>query len=139
MYLSKTVKIFVGVATVFVFLIPFLLILFWFYMLFSMATAANLPSNDFPPNKFPFNSFEAMSTFGFPVICSLNVLIYVLVGFYIFHTIKNNNVSDVIRTIAIFSFFVFPYLGMPLYYIMFILLPKPPNWTIKKSLPSLHE
>ena len=133
MYLSKPVKIFVGIATLFVFLIPFLLILFWLYMAFSMATAGNLPSSDFPADRFPFNSFELMSTFMVPVVCLLNVLIYALVGFYIFHTIKSNNISDVIRTIAILTFIMIPFLGMPLYYILFILLSEPPTWTVKKE------
>jgi hypothetical protein len=133
MYLSKPAKTFVGIATLFVFLIPFLLILFWLYMAFSMATAANLPSNDFPPNRFPFNSFEVMYNFMVPVVCSLNVLMYALVGFYIFHAVKSNDISDVIKTIAILTFFIIPFLGMPLYYILFILLPEPPTWTVKKK------
>jgi hypothetical protein len=102
-------------------------------MFFSMATAANLPSSDFPPDRFPFNSFEVMYNFIVPVVCSLNILIYALVGFYVFHTIKSNNISDVIRTIAILTFFMIPFLGMPLYYILFILLPEPPTWTVKKQ------
>ncbi len=115
-----------------VFLIPIFLILFWAYMLFSMIPIAN--SNEPPQDNFPFNSIDAIFNAWVPVICALNILIYALMGFYTFHTIKNNNASDVIRTIAIFSFFILPYLGMPLYYIMFILLPKPPTWTIKKEL-----
>ncbi len=133
MHLSKPVKISVGIATVFVFLIPILLILIWLYAFFSMATTANLPSSEFPPDRYPFNSFEIMSTFGVPVICSLNILIYVLVGFYVFHAVKSSNISDVVRTIAILTFFMIPFLGMPIYYILFILLPIPPTWTIKKE------
>jgi hypothetical protein len=133
MHLSKTVKIFVGIATLFVFLIPLLLILFWLYTAFSMATAASLPSSEFPPDRFPFN-IESMRYFIVTVACLINMLGFALVGFYVFHAIKSNNISDVIRTIAILIIIMIPYLGMPLYYIMFILLPKPPNWTIKKEL-----
>ena len=135
MYLSKPVKISVGIATLIVFLIPIFLILFWGYMFFSMIPIAN--SNELPPDNFPFNSMDLFFNAWVPVVCTLNVLAYGLIGFYVFHTIKNNGISDVIRTIAILIIFIFPYLGMPLYYIMFILLPKPPNWTIKKEPAAL--
>jgi hypothetical protein len=126
MSLSKPIKILVGVATLFVFLLPIGFILLWMLMAFSMAT--NTTSSN-----FPFQAFDAIFAFAFPLVCFLNILIYGLVGFYVFHAIKNNRASDVVRTISLLTIFFFPYFGMPFYYIVYIYLPEPPSWALKQQ------
>ena len=134
MHLSKSAKISVGIATLLVFLLPFLFVIFWLFMVATMSSAASTPSNELDPNSFPFNSFDLVFNAMIPVVCLLNLLIYGLLAFYVFHAIRNDAVSDIIRTISILAIFLIPFFGMPLYYFLFILLPAPPAWTIKKQL-----
>jgi len=130
MTLSQPIKILVGVSTLFVFLLPFGFVLLWGLMMFPVAFGE--PSADFPSQ--PFNAIFSLA---FPLMCLLNLLVYALYAFYVIHAIKNESASDVVRIIALLAIFFIPFLGMPFYYIVYIFLPNPPSWALKKQPAAL--
>ena len=124
MTLTNPVKVLVGVTTLLVVLLPFGLLLLWGLMVIPMAMAG--PSGD-----YPFQIFDMVFALAFPLICLFNIIIYGLMAFYVTHVIKNQGASDFVRIAALLAVFLFPYLGMPFYYIVFILMPVPPSWALK--------
>jgi phage shock protein PspC (stress-responsive transcriptional regulator) len=56
-----------------------------------------------------------------------------MVTFYVAHAIKNTDASDVIRIVALLLVFFLPYVGMPAYYVLYIMLAKPPAWAMKPA------
>lgn len=129
MTLSKPIKIAVGVATVIVMLLPMGLFLIWISFAFPFFMGN-------PDSDFPFQYFDMMMAVVFPMICLINILIYGLIAFYIIHAVKNQAANDVIRIIALLAIFFIPYLGMPIYYVIYILMSTPPSWALKEASPS---
>ncbi len=124
MTLGNPVKILVGVLTLLVVLFPFAFLLLWGLMAFQMFAGG--PSGDYPSQ-----AFDMIFAVAFPLMCLFTIVMYGLVAFYVTHGIKNQGASDVVRIIALLAVFFLPYLGMPFYYIVFILMPKPPSWAMK--------
>jgi hypothetical protein len=130
MTLSNPIKILIGVATLFVTLLPLILILVWLLMFLPLAMGDTFVD-------LPFQAFDAVFSLIFPIACILNICIYGLMAFYVTHAIKNQNASDVVRIIALLAVFLFPYFGMPFYYIVYILLPNTPSWALKSQPASI--
>ena len=129
MTLNSTAKAIIGVLTALVALFPLVLIALWFTMFITMMGSA--------PRDYPFERFDAVFSWFFSAMCLLSLLMYVMTAFYVTHAIKNSAGSDVIRIIGLLLVFFFPYLGMPAYYVIYILMSKPPSWAMKPtSLPS---
>ena len=128
MNLGSGAKVIVGILTAVVTLFPLAFIFLWLLSFFPLMISGT--SSD-----FPFDVFDVASTFMIPVMCLTSLLIYALVAFYVTHAVKNTAGSDVIRIVAILLVFFFPYLGMPAYYVLFILLPNPPSWALKPAPP----
>ena len=129
MTLSNGAKVIVGVLTVCVALFPLAFIFIWMISFFPFIAAPSA-------SDFPFDVFDAVSAFMFPAMCLISLMSYGLMAFYVAHAVKNTQVSDAIRVVAILLVFLFPYLGMPAYYILFILLGTPPSWALKVSPPA---
>lgn len=130
MNLSKPAKIAVGVATLLVVLIPVGIILLWLSLVVPLFMAD-------PTSDFPFQYFDMIMPVMFTFGCLINVLIYGMVAFYIIHAVKNQAANDIIRIIALLAIFFFPYLGMPFYYVIYMLMSPPPAWALKQQSPHM--
>jgi hypothetical protein len=128
MKLNNTAKIVVSVLTALVALFPLAFILLWLGMF--------LPTMVGSSREYPFQAFDAMFVFFFPAMCIISTLMYAMVAFYVTHAIKNTAASDIFRILGLLLVFFFPYLGMPAYYVIYILLRKPPQWAMKPLSPS---
>ncbi len=124
MTLSNPLKALVGVLTTLVVLIPFGFVLLWGLMAIPAFMGA-------PSNEDPFRAFDLIFAFAFPLMCVFSLLMYAMIAFYVAHAIKNQGASDVVRIVALLLIYFLPYLGMPAYYVLFILLPQPPAWALK--------
>ena len=124
MTLSNPLKALVGVLTTLVVLVPFGIFLLWGLM--AIPAFMGTPSGD-----DPFLAFDIVFAFAFPLMCVFSALMYALIAFYVAHAVKNQGASDVVRIVALLLIYFLPYLGMPVYYLLFILLPRPPSWAVK--------
>jgi len=122
--LSNPLKALVGVLTTLVVLVPFGIFLLWGLM--AIPAFMGTPSGD-----DPFLAFDIVFAFAFPLMCVFSALMYALIAFYVAHAVKNQGASDVVRIVALLLIYFLPYLGMPAYYLLFILLPRPPSWAVK--------
>ena len=123
MKISQPVKIFIGLLTAWMVVLPFLFVLAWFLFIFSMATISNkAPSTAgaMPVVFFLIFFFLAISSF-------LNIG---LVIFYIFHIILNRAGTDVARILLGIGILFFGFVGMPIYYFIYILPKSPPQWAL---------
>ncbi len=125
MTLSTPIKILVGVLTLVVMLLPVGLFLLWGLMVSQVMRG---PSSDFP-SQF----FDIVFPVAFFVMCLFTLIMYGLTAFYVTHAIKNERASDLIRILALLAVFFLPYLGMPFYYILYILIPHTPAWALKAT------
>lgn len=124
MQLNKNVKILVGVGTVWIILYPLLFIAMWFSMMAGFMFSASTES--------PLSMFSAFDLI-FPLHCLTAVIQFILMGFYLFHIIKNTLASDVIRVILGVGIFFMPYFATPIYYYFFIWRNFPPEWALSKE------
>jgi hypothetical protein len=130
MTLSRTAKVVVGALTALVALLPVCLILAWLTMVLGIF-------QDTSRESVFFQTLDTAFPFVFAAGCLFNVLIYGMMAFYIAHAIKNLEGSDVVRIVGLLLVFFFPYLGMPAYYIVYILMSKPPAWAMKPQPPAI--
>jgi hypothetical protein len=124
MTLTKPVKLLVGLLTLLVMVFPIALFVLWGFMMLPVFLGD-------ASRELPFEAFDAVFALAFPLMCLFTLAMYGLTAFYVSHAIKNQGGSDVIRIVALLAVFFFPYLGMPFYYIVFILLPRTPSWALK--------
>jgi len=126
MTLSSPMKIIVGALTAVVTAFPFLFVA---YMLLFVVRGGYFRS---PQLEGP----QALNTYvvaAFASSCLISILIYALTAFYIAHAIRNTSAPDVLRTALLLAIFIVPYLGMPAYYILYLLIPQPPSWAVKHT------
>ena len=129
MTLSNPFKVLVGVLTLIVMLFPVGLFLLWGLMVSQVMRG---PSSD-----FPLQFLDIVFPAAFFIMCLFTLIMYGLTAFYVTHAIKNQTASDVVRIVALLGVFFLPYLGMPFYYIVFILMPKSPSWAQKPQPATL--
>ena len=127
MTLSNPIKILVGVLTLIVMLFPVGLFLLWGLMVSQVMRG---PSSD-----FPLQFLDIVFPAAFFIMCLFTLIMYGLTAFYVTHAIKNQRGSDLVRIFALLGVFFLPYLGMPFYYILYILIPTTPAWALKASPP----
>jgi len=127
MKLDKSIKILIGGGTFWLFFYPLLFIVIWFLA---------IPGFMFSPSSD--SSFSMFSIFDliFPVHCLTAIIQIVLMGFYLFHIIKNTLVSDTIRVIFGVGIFFMPFIAMPVYYYFFVWKDTPPKWALPQVKPS---
>jgi uncharacterized membrane protein len=128
MQLNTAAKVIVGLLTALVALFPLGLVFLWLASFFPMMSGW--------VSEFPSPFADALFAIMFPMMCLVSFLMYAMVAFYVTHAIKNTTASDLIRILAILLVFFFPYVGMPAYYVLFILLAKPPSWALKTVSPA---
>jgi outer membrane protein assembly factor BamB len=125
--LNKPLKILVAVGTAWLILYPLLFIAVWFSMMSGFLFA------DGPePPVFISSLFSLI----FPFHCLTIILQFALMGFYLFHVIKNTAASDVVRVVFGVGTFFMPYIAMPVYYFLFIWREHPPEWALAKEAKS---
>lgn len=126
MTLNKPLKVLIGILTLLVFLQPFVYFLSWVLMVLVfpifMGNASSYP---------PFQAMNFIIPIVFPWFCLSTIVMYGMIIFYVVHSIKNQGVSDIVRIVTLLMIFFLPYIGMPFYYILFILMAKPPLWAMK--------
>lgn len=113
MKLSQPVKILVGVATLLMFLFPLVFVGVWFLMMFSMFLGT------IREELFLLTFFLPMMII-FPLQFLMLILQLGLKVFYLTHVIKNKTGSESARVILGLTVFYLPYIGMPIYYFMYI-------------------
>jgi hypothetical protein len=129
MYVSRPIKIFVGVGTAWVLLSPILLFLAWFAMVPIMMLLGPQVSDEFPQGFFvPMLFFVAVSLLGGLVRLTLQV-------FYLMHVIRNVSASEIARVLLGVGVFLLPFLAMPIYFVLFLWMPNPPSWALAPPLP----
>lgn len=127
MKLNRSLKLLVGGGTFWLLFYPLLFIAIWFLA---------IPGFMFSPSsETPFSMFSMFDLI-FPVHCLTAIMQFVLMGFYLFHIIKNTLVSDTIRAIFGIGIFFMPFIAMPVYYYFFIWKDSPPNWALPQVKPS---
>lgn len=127
MKLNKSIKLLVGGGTFWLLFYPLLFIVIWFLA---------IPGFMFSPSpESPFSMFSMFDLI-FPVHCLTAIMQLVLMGFYLFHIIKNTLVSDTIRAIFGVGIFFMPFIAMPVYYYFFIWIDSPPKWALPQDKPS---
>ena len=119
MKLTQPLKITIGLATAWLLLYPALFFLFIFSNLFMVA------------NDYTAEPPVALFAFIFPLHCLTIVISLGLMGFYLYHIITNDKVTDVIRAIFGMGNFVMPFITMPIYYFFFIWSDTIPQWALK--------
>jgi hypothetical protein len=124
MKLNKSVKLLIGLGTIWILIYPLLFIA----LFFSIMPGALLSSLPEPPTSM-FSIFNLI----FPLHCFTFIVELILLGFYLFHDIKNTGVSDVIRAVFGVGLFFMPFIGMPVYYYLFIWRDLPPRWTLAEN------
>jgi len=127
MTITNPFKVVLGLLTALVALLPVVFIALW------LATFIPMYTGSF--HGFPESGMDLIFAVVFPLACVINVLIYALTAFYVTHAIKNAAASDLFRILGVLFVFFFPYLGMPAYFILYIMLPTPPPWAMKAQSP----
>ena len=127
MTISSPIKVALGILTALVALLPVAFIVVWLAMFIPVFTGSY--------DGFPMTGMEPLFALAFPLACIINVLVYGLTAFYVTHAIKNAAASDLFRILGVLFVFFFPYLGMPAYFILYIMPPTPPRWAMKAQWP----
>ena len=129
MKLSRPVKALVGASTLIVLFLPFALMAVFFAGLLPTIMAEEVPST--PP---PF--FTGAFAVVFPAMCLFTFVQYGLIAFYLTHIVKTPEGSDVLRIILAIAIFLFPMLGMPAYFLIFVWPDSVPQWALNRLAPS---
>jgi len=124
MRISKPIKILLGFLTAWVAIYPLAIIVTWFSFMFIAIGAVEYQAA--PENLV----FPAIFLPIFILIMCSSVLQISLTAFYLTHVILNKTGNDIIRVLLGISVFFFPYLGMPIYYFVYVLPANPPTWAL---------
>jgi len=126
MKLNKFWKIAVGLLTAWVTIYPFALFFIAFLPIFFGIFSGT--SGAEPPPEFFFGIFAI-----FPILILSAFLQFGLTIFYISHVILNENGEDIIRILLAITNFIIPFVGLPAYYLIYILPKTPPRWALKEQ------
>jgi hypothetical protein len=123
MKISQPAKILIGFLTAWMVVLPFMFVLVWFFFIFSMATVSDQPQP--AAGAIPVVFFLV---FFFLAISSL--VYFGLEIFYIIHILLNRTGTDVARILLGIGIIFFGFVGMPIYYFIYILPKSPPHWAL---------
>ncbi len=121
--MNNALKIIIGLLTAWVVVVPVLAFLAYFGFIFSIISqASQYPYYEpaFPP------LFLLIMLF---IMCSAFSLVG-LQGFYIVHNIVNKTGSDILRAVLGLGIFFLPFIGLPIYYFIYILPKTLPDWAL---------
>jgi len=126
MKLKKPIKILLGFLTAWVVIAPFLGIVVWFSSMFMAIGAVEYQAA--PEDLvFPAVFLSVFLPFILIILCT-SFLQFGLSVFYLTHVILNKTGNDIIRVVLGVSVFIIPYIGLPVYYFIYILPENPPKW-----------
>jgi hypothetical protein len=131
MTLNNSVKLIIGICTFFLIFLPLGMVVIG--LLFANRMANISPMDD------PFRGLDILFNFMFPAMCFLTLLVVAMYVFYVIHLVKNSEITDTMRVLSLLLLFFIPFIGMPLYYVLYIFLPVPPAWSIKPISPLLDK
>ena len=130
MQVSKPVKVLVGLGTAWTLFYP---VLFLVAGILTVLMTEEM-ANTMPEMAIPF-SFMALAS----LHCLTMLVSVALMGFYLYHIIRNTIAPDVIRIIFAIGIFFIPFIVMPLYYYVFIWRDEPPEWILGRGKPDVIE
>lgn len=115
MTLTKPIKILVGILTLLIILVPFVIIpLMWgFFMLTGLMLAAQ-PEQVEVPLAFVVMFFAMPLLMLYPFVQLAMQVVYVI------HEVKNKTLTDTARILFLLGTYFMPYIGLPVYFIMHI-------------------
>jgi len=133
MRLNRGTRIFIGLATLATYLLPFIAAAFWFLAIFGIiaAIAVACPGSgrcDPPPLlalMFPLLWFAFVILIMLTLFLSLALRI-----FYHVHITLNKSASDMFRVITTIGLFFVPFIAEPLYFYACIWRDSPPGWAM---------
>lgn len=132
MNLTKSHKILVGIATLWVTLYPVIFFIAWLFIFFgTFMFPFVLESPDVLPEIYLLMMLPFMAIFPLH-FCTIFILI-ALVVFYLIHVIKNTQADETVRIILGIGNFFLPFIAMPIYFFIFIWQESPPAWAMAKE------
>ena len=132
MNLTKSHKILIGIATLWVTLYPLFFFIAWLFMVFgTLMFPFAIEGLDASPESYPLMMLPFM--FIFPIHFCTIFLMIALVVFYLIHVIKNTQADETVRIILGIGNFFLPFIAMPIYYFIFIWQESPPAWAMAKE------
>ncbi|KAA3642365.1 MAG: hypothetical protein DWQ07_25360 [Chloroflexi bacterium] len=127
MKLSKTWKYIIGLATAWIVIFPFTFVFLYFAMMFSFIFTAGAE-----PEQTTFGFAGVWIFLIFMIFFVLQFftafLQMALSGFYLYHAIRNQAGSEILRTILAMGSFYMPFIGMPIYYFAYMWPDEIPSW-----------
>ena len=120
MKISKAVKILVGVLTLLVVLIPFVIMPAVMMFLVFGSGFTFLDSQSVPSPYDVESLLPGMMVF-YPLMMCNTLAQLGLQVFYVIHEIKNKALTDTLRILFVLGNFFLPYLAMPIYFIAYLL------------------
>jgi hypothetical protein len=119
MKISKAVKILVGVLTLLVVLIPFVLMPAVMLFLMFEAGFPFLDPQDVP-SPYDWEAVLPVLMVFYPLMMCNTLAQLGLQVFYVIHEIKNKALTDTLRILFVLGNFFLPYLAMPIYFIAYV-------------------
>lgn len=115
MTLTKPIKILIGVFTLLIILVPFVILpLMWgLSMLTGMLLAAQ-------PEQVEIPLMVVVMFFAMPLFMLYPFVQLALQAFYVIHEVKNKVLADTPRILFILGTYFMPFIALPLYYGMYI-------------------
>ena len=117
-------KILVGLGTLWMLILP--LLAFGVYFISILASAGRGGFRDDPPLLF----LVGFVVFIFTMLCTVPIQ-YLTQGFYIVHIIRNQQGKDLVKIFLGLGIFFLPFIAMPIYYLIYILPDKIPDWALE--------
>lgn len=129
MKMTRPTKIFIGIATLLVASLPFVIMALAFLPMVAMPFAMQSLEDGlgFLP---PFFGFFFLL---FPVMMCITFLQLGLMIFYIIHIVKNKAGAEVYRILTAIGLYFLPFFAMPFYYLVYIWPEEPPEWALEKT------
>jgi len=120
MKLKKSVKITIGITTLWMIIYPIVFIA----AMFGISVA---------PYRLDETSFPLFAAI-VPLHCFTAILGMGLIIFYIIHAIKNTTASDVMRIVLLIGIFFMPFIAMPVYFLLYVWTDNPPGWALTTEM-----
>jgi hypothetical protein len=125
-------KIVIGVATLLVTLLPFVIMAMVFLPMISMSMMDWTQIDQTGEFPFPFSFFSSFFLI-VPLMMCISFLQLGLMAFYIVHIVKNRTGSEVIRILAGVGMYMLPWLAMPAYFLIYVWPEEIADWALEKA------
>ena len=120
MKISKPVKILIGILTLLVVLIPFV-IMPAVMMFLVFGSGFTFLDSQSVPSPYDVEALLPVMMVFYPLMMCNTLAQLGLQVFYVIHEIKNKALTDTLRILFVLGNFFLPYLAMPIYFIAYLL------------------